>query len=63
MNCSVSDLEHYYQWTIGFICDLKKSTIEKIDSWVQTGQLEETDDEEQDPQKDETLERNVKCLG
>jgi hypothetical protein len=63
MNCSVSDLEHYYQWTIGFISDLKKATIEKIDSWVQTGQLEETDDEEQDPQKDETLERNVKCLG
>ena len=61
MNCSVSDLEHYYQWTIGFI-ELKKETIEKIDSWVQTGELEEKDGD-QDPQKDETLGRDVKCLG
>jgi hypothetical protein len=59
MNSTPSDLELYYQWTIGFISDLHKETVEKIQHWVEVGQMEDDDYSDEEPQQ----ERGVKCLG
>lgn len=67
---TVSDLQVYYAWTLSFITNLKDGSVEKIASWVESGEFEnetdgenEDDDEQADLHQKSMKEGKLQCLG